>query len=80
MRSAELEKVARTRAVSPFARPSSVAQVGFFTTDHWFEPCSAVARAVREAVEGLQAAGHEVVPFEPPVDGWEVSGSALILL
>ncbi|CAN0480458.1 unnamed protein product, partial [Hapterophycus canaliculatus] len=50
-----------------------VPQVGFFTTDHWFEPCAAVTRAVQEAAEGLRAAGHEVVPFEPPVSGWQVS-------
>ncbi|CAM9923414.1 unnamed protein product [Ascophyllum nodosum] len=47
-------------------------KVGFFSTDHWFEPRPTVARAIREATKGLQAAGHEVVPFEPPVDGWEI--------
>ena len=60
--------------------PNSPEQVGFFTTDHWFDPCPTVARAVREAAEGLRAAGHEVVPFEPPVDGWEVSQPAPLLL
>lgn len=49
-----------------------VFQVGYFTTDHFFEPCPTVTRAVHEAAEGLRASGHEVVPFEPPVTGWEV--------
>ncbi|CAM9303295.1 unnamed protein product [Ectocarpus sp. 12 AP-2014] len=53
--------------------PGRPLKVGFFTTDHWFEPCTAVSRAVHEAAEGLRAAGHEVVPFEPPVSGWQIA-------
>eukprot|EP00903_Cladosiphon_okamuranus_P006578 g6426.t1 len=53
--------------------PGRPLKVGFFTTDHWFQPCAAITRAVEEAAEGLRAAGHEVVPFEPPVSGWEIA-------
>ncbi|CAM9972309.1 unnamed protein product, partial [Choristocarpus tenellus] len=40
-------------------------KVGYFLTDHWFKPCRTVTRAVKETVEGLLSAGHEVVHFEP---------------
>ncbi|CAM9904681.1 unnamed protein product [Pylaiella littoralis] len=53
--------------------PGRPLKVGFFKTDHWFQPCAAIVRAVEEAAEGLRAAGHEVVPFEPPVSGWEIA-------
>ncbi|CAN0386192.1 unnamed protein product, partial [Discosporangium mesarthrocarpum] len=51
---------------------SGLERVGYFTSDHWFQPCKTVARAVRETVEGLRSAGHEVEPFDPPETGWEV--------
>ena len=45
-------------------------KIGYFDTDHWFQPCTASRRAVRETIEKLRDAGHECVPFEPPTDGW----------
>lgn len=47
-------------------------QIGYFLTDHWFEPCSTIMRAVEEAAEALRGLGHEVLAFEPPKSGWEV--------
>lgn len=38
---------------------------GYFICDGWFEPAECCARAVRESVEALRAAGHEVVAFAP---------------
>jgi fatty acid amide hydrolase len=49
-------------------------RVGYFETDHWFEPCPTAKRAVREAVAALGEAGHTCVPFEPPTDGWHHYG------
>ena len=49
-------------------------RVGYFETDHWFEPCATAKRAVREAVTALRQAGHTCVPFDPPTDGWRHYG------
>ena len=54
----------------PFAEPGSVdpttLRVGFYEDDGFFTPAASVRRAVREAAELFEAAGCEVVRFEPP--------------
>jgi len=41
-------------------------RVGYFETDHYFEPSPAVARAVKEAAQMLAARGAIVEPWHPP--------------
>ncbi len=41
-------------------------KIGFYDDDGWFEPVPACKRAVHMAKEGLEAAGHTLVPFLPP--------------
>jgi fatty acid amide hydrolase len=41
-------------------------RVGYFVFDGWFECAEACARAVEQAREALQNAGHELVPFQVP--------------
>ena len=52
---------------------NSKLKIGYFTTDDWFEPCEAASRGLRETLEGLRAAGHELVEFKltPEMNGWE---------
>jgi Asp-tRNA(Asn)/Glu-tRNA(Gln) amidotransferase A subunit family amidase len=45
-------------------------KIGYFETDHWFEPSVAAKRGLNETIEKLKAAGHTCVPFEPPTNGW----------
>ncbi len=52
--------------------PGRPLRIGFFSSDGFFEPCSAVSRAVQEATAALKAAGHEVIPFTPPYTGWDI--------
>ncbi len=52
--------------------PGRPLKIGYFVSDGWFEPCNAVSRAVHEAVDALENAGHEVIPFTPPHTGWDV--------
>jgi fatty acid amide hydrolase len=49
-------------------------KIGFFVTDHWFEPSAASKRAVNKTICALQLAGHECVPFSTPTNGWENYG------
>jgi fatty acid amide hydrolase len=46
-------------------------RIGYFLDDGWFRPCQTSQRAVREAIEGLEQAGHECVVFDLPIDGWD---------
>jgi len=46
-------------------------KIGYFVTDDWFEPCTAAKRGLLETICALEKAGHECVPFDPPVNGWE---------
>lgn len=46
-------------------------KIGYFITDDWFEPCAAAKRGLLETICALEKAGHECVPFVPPVNGWE---------
>eukprot|EP00301_Raphidiophrys_heterophryoidea_P027271 c9579_g1_i1.p1 GENE.c9579_g1_i1~~c9579_g1_i1.p1 ORF type:complete len:594 (+),score=149.23 c9579_g1_i1:89-1870(+) len=50
-------------------------RVGYFTTDAWFQPCTAAVRAVEEAVEAMKALGHTIEEIEipPAFNGWEAS-------
>ncbi|GMR33966.1 hypothetical protein PMAYCL1PPCAC_04161, partial [Pristionchus mayeri] len=41
-------------------------QIGYYTTDGWFESTSGCARVVEEAKEILEKQGHTLVPFSPP--------------
>ncbi|CAI4228050.1 unnamed protein product [Auanema sp. JU1783] len=41
-------------------------KIGYYVDDGWFTPVPAVQRAVLEAKEILEKAGHTVVPFRPP--------------
>ncbi|CAJ0602872.1 unnamed protein product [Cylicocyclus nassatus] len=41
-------------------------RIGYYVDDGWFTPIPAIQRAVLEAKERLEAAGHTVVPFHPP--------------
>ncbi|ETN72703.1 hypothetical protein NECAME_18707 [Necator americanus] len=41
-------------------------RVGYYVDDGWFTPAPAIQRAVLEAKTHLEAAGHIVVPFQPP--------------
>ncbi len=52
--------------------PGRRLKIGFFVSDGWFDPCSAVSRAVHEAVDALENTGHEIIPFTPPHTGWDV--------
>ncbi len=52
--------------------PGRPLRIGFFISDGWFEPCSAVSRSVQEAAAALKNAGHEVIPFTPTYTGWDV--------
>lgn len=36
----------------------------------FFEPCVSAKRGLRETIDKLKTAGHLVVPFKPPTDGW----------
>lgn len=45
-------------------------KIGYFMTDHWFEPCATSKRALEETITALQEAGHSVQPFHAPTDGW----------
>jgi Asp-tRNA(Asn)/Glu-tRNA(Gln) amidotransferase A subunit family amidase len=44
-------------------------RIGAISTDHFFTPCKAVARALLEATEALEKAGHEVVQTDLPMNG-----------
>ena len=45
-------------------------KIGYFATDHWFEPCATARRGLNETIENLKAAGHTCVLLQPPTDGW----------
>jgi fatty acid amide hydrolase len=45
-------------------------KIGYYETDDYFEPCPSAKRGLREAIQKLKEAGHEMVPFKPPTDGW----------
>ena len=47
-------------------------RIGYFFTDEWFEPCTAVKRGLLETIEGLKKAGHTCIPFSLPTNGWEI--------
>lgn len=49
------------------------------TSDRYFQPCAAVARALEEAAEALRQSGHEVVPVELPYTGWEIIQVCFVL-
>lgn len=51
--------------------PGRPLRIGVMTSDDWFEPCSAIKRAVLEASQALSDGGHTIVPFIPPVSAWE---------
>lgn len=55
---------------APLGNPGTVdlreLRVGYYTDDGTFTPSPAVKRAVREAVDLLQAAGAQVRPWQPP--------------
>jgi len=44
-------------------------KIAYFTSDGWFEPCSAARRATIEAADALRARGHEVKEIPFPGDG-----------
>lgn len=46
-------------------------KIGYFKTDDWFTPCAAARRGLDETIDALQKQGHTLVPFEPPMNGWE---------
>ena len=48
-------------------------KIGFFKTDEWFAPCAAARRGLEETIAALEKAGHTLVPFEPPANGWETN-------
>jgi fatty acid amide hydrolase len=50
-------------------KDSSPLRIGYFKSDDWFEPCAAAQRGMDETIQGLVAAGHTCVPFQPPEDG-----------
>ncbi|EPB76597.1 Amidase [Ancylostoma ceylanicum] len=41
-------------------------RIGYYVDDGWFTPIPAIQRAVLEAKSHLEAAGHTLVPFQPP--------------
>lgn len=43
-------------------------RIAYMKTDGWFDPVPAVQRAVDVAVDALREQGHEVIPFENPID------------
>ena len=45
-------------------------KIGYFHSDNYFEPCPTAKRGLDDALQKLRDAGHEVVPFKPPTDGW----------
>eukprot|EP00397_Hematodinium_sp_SG-2012_P019020 GEMP01019525.1.p1 GENE.GEMP01019525.1~~GEMP01019525.1.p1 ORF type:complete len:610 (+),score=124.28 GEMP01019525.1:116-1945(+) len=49
-------------------------RIGYFTTNNYFQPCSASLRALHEAKDALAARGHELIPMSisPEMSGWEV--------
>ena len=49
---------------------NSPLKIGYFKTDHWFEPCATSRRALDETLAALKKAGHTCVPFDIPEDGW----------
>lgn len=55
-----------------YAKTSSM-KIGYFKTDNFFEPCAASKRGLEETIAALEKAGHTLVPFELPVDGWETN-------
>ena len=42
-------------------------RIAYMKTDGFFQPCTAVLRAIEESKRALEEQGHELVPFEPPV-------------
>ena len=48
--------------------------IGYFETDDWFEPCDASKRALNESLDALRSAGHTIVLFKPPTNGWDNFG------
>jgi Asp-tRNA(Asn)/Glu-tRNA(Gln) amidotransferase A subunit family amidase len=46
-------------------------KIGYFKTDDWFTPCAAARRGLDETIAALQKQGHTLVPFDPPINGWE---------
>ena len=51
--------------ISGASGPKSL-RIGYYESDHWFEPAPACSRAVRQAVVALQEAGHVCVRWTPP--------------
>ncbi|ETN79544.1 hypothetical protein NECAME_09784, partial [Necator americanus] len=41
-------------------------RIGYYIDDGWFTPIPAIQRAVLEAKDHLEAAGHTLIPFHPP--------------
>ncbi|KJH49223.1 Amidase [Dictyocaulus viviparus] len=44
----------------------NVFRIGFYVDDGWFTPIPAIQRSVLESKKHLEAAGHIVIPFQPP--------------
>lgn len=53
--------------------PKTKLTVGILATDGIVEPHPPVVRALREVATSLQAAGHQVIEFKPPIDLWEAA-------
>lgn len=53
--------------------PKTKLTIGILSTDGIVDPHPPVVRALREVAINLQAAGHQVIEFKPPIDLWEAA-------
>jgi Asp-tRNA(Asn)/Glu-tRNA(Gln) amidotransferase A subunit family amidase len=52
---------------------SSPMKIGYFKSDDFFAPCAAAKRGLEKTIAALEKAGHTLVPFELPMNGWETN-------